>query len=106
MIFVITDPRNPAVHIESVSPSSIPYGGTLIITGSGFLPQDNEVITNYQKFLHVPSADGKTLTVQLTPDSITQAAKTGKGTLQVPISLYVVNDYGFSDSQKSFTMSI
>lgn len=105
-IFAVTDPRNPSVHIQSVSPSAIPYGGTLTITGSGFFPQGNIVVTTYQKFTDVSSPDGKTLAVQLAPASLRESAKIGNGTKDIPMSLYIVNDYGFSDSMKSFTMTI
>jgi hypothetical protein len=103
---VITNPQNPLVHIQSVSPSTIPYGGTLMITGSGFSPQGNVVVTTYQKFTNVSSPDGKTLTVQPTPASLQGSARVGDGTRNVPMYLYVVNDYGFSNSGKSFTMTI
>lgn len=105
-IFVITDPRNPSVRIQSISPSTIPYGGTLVIIGSGFTPQGNVVVTTYQKFMNVSSPDGKTLTVQLAPVSLQASAKVGNGTKEIPMSLGVVNDYGFSDSGKSFTLTI
>lgn len=104
--FVITDSRNPLVRIQSVSPSTIPYGGTLMIIGSGFTPQGNVVVTTYQKFTDVSSPDGKTLTVRLAPASLQASAKVGDGTKNIPMSLYVVNDYGFSYMTQSFTMTI
>lgn len=105
-IFVITDSKNPPVHIQSISPSAIPYGGMLTITGSGFSHRGNTVVTTYQKFTDVSSPDGKTLVIRLTPDALRESAKIGDGTKSIPVSLYVVNDYGFSDSTKSFTMTI
>lgn len=105
-IFVITDPRNPLVRIQSVLPPTIPYAGTLTITGSGFSSQGNVVVTTYQKFMNVSSPNGKTLTVQLAPVSLRESAKIGNGMKDIPMSLYVVNDYGFSNSIKSFTMTI
>ena len=104
--FVVQDLQNPLVHIESVSPATISYGGMLMITGSGFTPQNNIVVTTYQTFRNVSSADGKTLFIQPAPESMTESAKIGPGTQAIPMSVYVVNDYGFSDSEKSFTMTI
>lgn len=104
--FVIKDPRNPTVHIQKISPSAISYGGTITIIGSGFSVKDNVVVTRYQKFTGVPSSDGKTLIIQLAPENLKESAKIGDGTRNIPMSLYVVNDYGFSDSEKSFTMTI
>ncbi|MDD3531515.1 MAG: hypothetical protein PHV99_02930 [Candidatus Pacebacteria bacterium] len=105
-IFVITDPKNPPVHIERVSPVALSYGGTLTITGSGFLPKGNVVMTKYQKFLDVPSPDSTTLTVEVAPERLRASAKVGNGTRSIPMFLYVVNDYGFSDTEKSFTMNL
>lgn len=107
-LFVIRDPKNPPVHLQSVSPSDISYGDTLTITGSGFSPQHNVVITTYQKFTNVPSYDGKTLFVELAPESLASSvkAKIGKGTRQIPMTVQIVNEYGFSDSKKSFTMTL
>lgn len=105
-MFVVSDQKNPPVHIENVSPANITYGGTITITGSGFSPKNNVVVTRLQTFADVPSADGKTLTVQFVPDSLRESAKVGKGKRSIPISFYVVNDYGFSDSEKSFTITL
>jgi peptidoglycan hydrolase-like protein with peptidoglycan-binding domain len=106
MSFIIADPRNPPVHITSVSPSSIPYGSTLTITGSGFSPTNNIVITSLQTIRDVPSADGKTITVQLAPENLRVSADIGNGTHSVPLGIYIVNEYGFSNMDTSFTMTI
>lgn len=105
-MFVVRDLRNPSVSIQNISPSAIAYGGALMITGSGFTKGDNVVVTPYQKFANVPSPDGKTLVIRLAPDVLRESAKIGDGTRSIPMYLYVVNDYGFSYSTKSFTMSL
>ncbi len=102
-MFVITDPKNPSVHLQSVSPTTISWGGTLTITGSGFSPQNNVIVTTYQTFKNVPSTDGTTLSVMLAPENLKEMAQVGDGTL--PMYLYVVNEYGFSDL-KSLTMTL
>ncbi|TSC64933.1 MAG: hypothetical protein G01um101491_94 [Parcubacteria group bacterium Gr01-1014_91] len=104
--FVITDAKNPTVRLKSVSPSVITYEGTLTISGSGFSPKQNVVVTTYQKFTDVPSADGKTLTVQLAPENLRESVRVGTGKNSIPMSVYVVNEYGFSDTEQSFTMTI
>ena len=103
-MFVITDPKNPLVRLENISPATIKYGDTLTITGSGFSPTNNVVVTTYQTFTNVPSTDGTTLTVQVAPASLQTSARIGDGKIMKPMSLYVVSDYGFSDSAQSFTM--
>lgn len=102
--FVISDPNNPSVHLQNVSPANIKFGDTLTITGSGFAPQHNIVVTTFQKFTDVASADGKTLSVQFEPKTLRTQARVGNGTAQVSVSLYIVNEYGFSDTEKSFTI--
>ncbi len=104
--FVITDPKNPSVRLTSVSPANIGYGGTLTITGSGFSAQNNLVVTTNQTFNNVPSSDGTTLRVTLSPESLREYAKVTHGTVAIPMSVYVVSDYGFSDTMKSFTMTL
>lgn len=104
--FVVIDPRNPIVHLRSVSPSAIPYSGALTITGSGFTAKDNIVVTTYQKFSGVPSLDGKTLTVTLAPESLKEAARIGTGTRSLQMSVYVINGNGFSDAKKYFSMTL
>lgn len=104
--FVVTGPKNPPVHITSVSPTTISYSGTLTITGSGFSSQNNVVVTTYQTLTGVPSNDGKTLTIQIAPESLREYTKVTRGIVSMPMSLYVVSDYGFSDSEKSFTMTL
>lgn len=106
MTFVVADLKNPIVHIESVSPGTLSYGGTLTITGSGFSLQNNTVVTTYQKFQNVPSSDGKTLSIQISPENLRESAKIGTGDGKVPMTVSVVNDYGFSDSEKSFIMTL
>lgn len=103
--FVVTDPKNPSVRVQSISPASVPYGGTLTISGSGFSPRGNAVVTTYATFADVSSADGKTLSVKLAPPDLQEAAKVGTGKAQVPMTLHVLNEYGFSD-EKQFTMSL
>ena len=105
-IFVVTDPKNPLVHLENVSPTTIKYGDTVTITGSGFSPKNNTVVTTYQTLTNVPSIDGITLTVQVAPPSLQTSAKVGDGKGMKPMSLYVVSDYGFSDSAQSFIMTL
>lgn len=102
--FVITNPKNPPVRLQRVSPTTIKYGDTLTLTGSGFSKENNVVVTTHQTFMNVPSLDGTTLTVQFTPPSLEASAQFGSG--EIPISVYVVNDYGFSDAVKSFTMAL
>lgn len=105
-MFVVTDLKNPPVHLQSVSPTTISYGDTLTIVGSGFSKENNAVVTSYQTIINVPSADGATLIVHVAPPSLQTSAEVGDGKIKKPMSLYVVSDYGFSDSTQSFTMTL
>lgn len=104
--FVVTDPKNPLVHIQSVTPAMISFNGTLTITGSDFSPGHNVVVTIYQKFTDVSSPDGRTLSVQFAPESLRVRAQFGNGSEKIPVYVSVVNDYGFSDTVKSFILSL
>lgn len=104
--FVVTGQTNQTVHIESVAPMTVPYGGTLTITGSGFSPQGNIVVTTYQKFTSVPSSDGKTLSVVLAPKGLQEYANITTSAIPLQMSVSVENEYGFSDSTKTFTMTL
>lgn len=104
--FIVVDPRNPSVRVASTSPAIIAYEGTLTITGSGFSPQNNTVVTTYQIFKDVPSVDGTSLTIRFAPENLQESAKVGTGTGRIPVGVYVVNDYGFSNADKSFIMSL
>ena len=97
LAFVVIDQRNPPVHLQDVTPSAVSYGGTLTITGSGFSPKGNTVVTNYQKFTDVTSTDGKTLTVIFTPERLREVVRVGNGKRVVSVSLYIVNEYGVYD---------
>lgn len=106
MDFVVTDPKNPVVYIGSISPTAVSYGGTLTISGSGFSPLHNTVITNFQKFTDVPSSEGKTISVRIAPENLREAVRVGNGTRKINMFLYVVNEYGFSDSKKYFSITL
>ena len=105
-MFVIRDPKNPTVHIQSVSPTTLKYGDTLTIIGSGFTPENNIIVITGKKFASVPSTDGKTLTMQFVPKGLQAYATKNTGIIKTPLSLSVVNDYGFSDSEKTLIMSL
>jgi hypothetical protein len=104
--FVVADPRNPPVLIESISPATVHYGDTLTITGSGFSPENNTVAMRFQKSTHISSADGKTLTVVFAPENIQEAARVGNGSRSIPVYIQVINSNGFSDAKKSFIIKI
>lgn len=103
--FVITDPKNPSVSIKNISPTTTSYNSTVTINGSGFTPTNNVVVTTYQTFSNIPSSDGKTLTITLAPEILRESARVGPGTEKVQMSVYVVNNNGFS-TEKIITMTL
>ncbi len=105
-MFVVRDPKSPIVHIQSASPTTLKYGDTLIIIGSGFTPENNIIIISGEKFASAPSTDGKTLAVQFIPKGLQAYATKNTGIIKTPLSLSVVNDYGFSDSEKTLIISL
>lgn len=106
MPFVVIDPRNPSVHIDSISPATTTFNGVITITGSGFSSKDNIVVTTFQKFTGVTSSDGKTMTITIAPDTLRKAAEVGNGTHPVSVSLSVMNAYGISVEKKHLTLML
>lgn len=104
--FVIRDPRDPPVKIDSISPATTTYSGTITISGSGFTSTNNTVVTSFQTYTGVPSADGKTMTVLIAPERLKTAAQVGNGKSAIPVSVSVINDHGFSDGSKVFTLTL
>jgi len=104
--FVILYPKNPPVLIQSISPSSVTFDKPLTITGSGFTKEANIVVTKYGTFKGIPSPDGKTLIVQFAPERLREVARIGNGTKKISMYVYIVNDFGFSNSEKYFTMTL
>lgn len=104
--FIVVDPRNPPVRIESVTPTTVNFGDMVTIVGSGFSSTTNMVLTTYQTFRDVPSADGKTLTIKIAPDTLRTAAQVGNGKHATPMGIYIVNDNGFSNTDKTFSMNL
>src|SRR3989339_1157950 len=56
--------------ITSISPGSGPNGTVVTITGEGFLPEGNAVVTSLERFSNIGSTDGKTITFPLRVSSI------------------------------------
>ena len=104
--FIISDPKAPAVRLQSVSPATITFGAAVTVTGSGFSPQNNVVMTTYQTIRDLPSKDGTTLSFTIAPDNYKALAKVGNGSTKIPVTLSVVSDYGFSANTLSFDLSI
>jgi len=104
--FVVADPKDPPVRLQSVSPNTVSYGDIITIIGTGFTKENNAVVLSGKKFATVSSIDGKTLSVQFTPESLKKYAGIDDGIIKFPLSLYVVNDNGFSESEKTIIMTL
>ena len=96
IFFVVTSASTPSMAIYSVSPQVVSYGGQLTITGTGFTPIGNEIVTPFQKYENVPSSDGKTLSVTIAPESFSAVEAYGNQGKQFPNQISVINDNGFS----------
>lgn len=97
---IIKSPKSEAPVIESVSPTSGPYGSKIVIKGKNFTPTNNEVRTNYKIIENLPSPDGTTITVSmdLFPDvPQLQAGNVPKQNFTLPVYLFVLNSNGVSD---------
>ena len=104
--FVVRAAQNPSVRLSSVSPQTVRYGGTLTVTGSGFSRGNNVIIMTGQTIRNVVSADGTTLHIEIAPPTYREVAKISSGVSNIPMTLSVVSDYGFSANTLSFDLSI
>ncbi len=97
---IIKSPKSEAPIIESVSPTSGPYGSKIVIKGKNFTATNNEVRTNYRIIENLPSPDGTTITVSmdLFPDvPQLQTGNVPKQNFTLPVYLFVLNSNGVSD---------
>lgn|GEM_PF-5227503 len=104
--FVVRAPTSPKVTVISVLPAKVRWGGTLVISGSGFTATGNEVITAFDTIFNVPSPDGRTLVVHITPEQMRVAASMGSGAISIPDTIEVVNNNGYTPAAKNFSVSI
>ena len=104
--FVITDSNTDAPVIKSVSPSSGGYGQEVVISGSGFTTDGNEIRTSYGLIKNIKSSDGKTLSFRVEP--FPNEMKDGRPASADPfdwdISISVINDNGISN-RAEFTLN-
>lgn len=97
---IITSPNASVPIIESVSPTSGPYGAKVTIHGKNFTPTGNEVRTNYRIIENLPSADGTTILVpmDLFPDvPQLQTSNVPKQNFTLPVYIFVLNSNGVSN---------
>jgi peptidoglycan hydrolase-like protein with peptidoglycan-binding domain len=106
VVFVITNNNTPKVTIDTVAPAVVKYGQQITIHGSGFGSTGNEVITELEKIQNISSADGKTLTVTIAPESLRETAKLGNGQKLIPITLTIISNNGIAPKPISFTLAI
>jgi hypothetical protein len=94
--FIVLSNSSKTVSVGSIMPSSVHWGGMITITGSGFAPTGNEVVTAFDTIKNVPSPDGKTLSVQIAPDQLKEEAALGTGTIAIPDSIAVITNNGYT----------
>lgn len=104
--FVIRDPRNPPIRIDSIAPATTTYNGTITIIGSGFAPTNNTIVTPFQTYTGISSKDGKSMSIVIAPERLKTAADVGNKTSNIPVSVSIVNEYGFSEGSKVFTLTL
>ncbi len=105
--FVVTDPKIPGPTVSGYTPTSGWLGTTVVVTGTGFTPTNNEVRIGYGWIKGLASSDGKTLQFTVSPDA--PGATTGADTpgidMSVPLWFTVVNENGLSVTSP-FTLKI
>ena len=100
MDFVITDVNATAPEIYSISPAIGPNGSTITIYGSGFTPTDNQVEFGLNAVNGIPSSDGKSLVVTVTPGLDLSPQNKGEW----PVFIYVANANGRVEKPSIFVI--
>ena len=100
MDFVITNENATAPEIYSISPAIGPNGSTITIYGSGFTPTDNQVEFGLNAVNGVPSSDGKSLVVTVTPGLDLSPQNKGEW----PVFIYVANANGRVEKPSIFVI--
>jgi peptidoglycan hydrolase-like protein with peptidoglycan-binding domain len=104
--FIVEGPNQVPVTISGVSPANAHFGGTITISGSGFLPTGNDVYTSFGIIKDVPSQDGKTLEVKIDQSALQGVAAVGNGTKAEPMNIGVLNNNGYSTESISVNVLI
>lgn len=96
--FVVTASGAAAPVIERVEPASGGLQTPIKIIGKNFSPTENEVRTNFGILQHIPSADGTTLTITLSPENLADLQESFAKSPNVnwPVYMYVVSAGGVS----------
>ncbi len=107
--FVVTDPLVAGPEITKVSPSSQNIGGEISISGSGFVPNGNMLLTGYGIIENISSPDGKTLnfsTSELSQLADIQEVLDFNQEEEWVIYFHVVNDKGVTENPGQFNLKI
>lgn len=104
--FVIAQEQQTTVAVTSLSSSTVRWGGSITVYGSGFTKTGNEIFTPFDTIPNVSSPDGHSLTVNIAPEQMKEDASLGSGNVSVPSSISVVNGNGYTVTPKSFSIKI
>lgn len=103
--FVVTDGVTREPKIDSLTPEKIKLGETVLVNGSGFLPEGNIIQYGAGIIKNISSNTGYSITFS-PPHNILVATTTNSiKKIELPIWVYVVNENGVSNG-KSFILEI
>ncbi len=95
--------RKITPKIYSLSPTIVSNGGTITLRGEGFTKTGNTIITKFQTFNNISSADGQSLSfnfsIPLSGEVLSSINSLPGGvasSISVPITVYVTNSNGKS----------
>jgi hypothetical protein len=104
--FFITDENSAVPIVKSTNPERGSYGTDIIITGSNFTATNNIVQSKFGSINNISSTDGKTLRFKYEPlgsSNYTKELKEAVNIMGNKIELYVINENGFTPSNKAGT---
>ncbi len=102
-IFIVTSTTSPQVTVSGATPSTVTYGGTVTIYGTGFTQTNNQIITQFATIDGVSSSDGTSLTFTFKPEAFAVISTLGDQNKSYPVPLMVVNDNGYASAQNILT---
>ncbi|MDO8604103.1 MAG: IPT/TIG domain-containing protein [bacterium] len=105
--FIVTDGVTAGPKIESVLPTAVSTGDTVVVIGSGFLSTGNTMmVAGIGAFKNVSSIDGATMSFVIPKNLFNNATSTPKiKNFSIPVSVYIMNENGVSNA-KPFSLKL
>lgn len=109
LVFVVVEDSATRPKISTTTPTRGVYGQKVVITGTNFTSEDNDLFTSYGKITDLNSSDGVTLEFNILPFPEIPELQIGMNlglTSEVPFTFYVANKNGISEEFGTFILEL